>query len=58
MRLEVREDNEAALRRYRAAGYAECGRKPGFYDDGATAIAMKKSLPPLPRAAVDAIFTE
>lgn len=48
IRLEVREDNAAAIRRYLATGYAETGRKPAFYDDGAAAIVMKKCLRGIP----------
>ncbi|MGE0665156.1 MAG: GNAT family N-acetyltransferase [Sphingomonadales bacterium] len=44
MRLTVREDNDPAIRRYLATGYRQAGRKPGFYDDGATAMVMKKPL--------------
>lgn len=48
IRLEVREDNAAAIRRYLATGYVTTGRKPDFYDDGAAAIVMKKSLGAIP----------
>jgi ribosomal-protein-alanine N-acetyltransferase len=48
MTLEVREDNDAAIRRYLAAGYAGSGRKPDFYDDGAAALVMEKLLVPVP----------
>ncbi len=48
MRLEVREDNETAIRRYLAAGYARTGRKPAFYEDGAAAVLMKKTLAGIP----------
>jgi ribosomal protein S18 acetylase RimI-like enzyme len=48
MRLEVREDNNAAIRRYLATGYTVIGRKPGFYEDGAAAQTMKKSLAGIP----------
>jgi ribosomal protein S18 acetylase RimI-like enzyme len=50
MRLEVREDNDEAIRRYLAAGYAETGRKPDFYEDGAAAAVMKKRLAGIPQA--------
>jgi ribosomal-protein-alanine N-acetyltransferase len=42
--LEVRSDNAAALRLYRAAGYAETGIRPGYYADGCDAVTMAKSL--------------
>lgn len=48
IRLEVREDNAAAIRRYLAGGYVTTGRKPAFYDDGAAAIVMKKRLAGIP----------
>ncbi len=48
IRLEVREDNDAAIRRYLAAGYAVTGRKPDFYEDGAAATVMKKPLAGIP----------
>jgi [ribosomal protein S18]-alanine N-acetyltransferase len=43
--LEVREDNPAAIALYRRRGYAETGRKPGYYDDGAAAICLRRALP-------------
>lgn len=46
--LEVAEDNRAALALYRAAGYTEAGRRPGYYSRGAApaaaAAVMRKSL--------------
>jgi ribosomal protein S18 acetylase RimI-like enzyme len=48
MRLEVREDNHAAIRRYLTTGYATVRHKPGFYEDGAAALIMKKCLPGIP----------
>ncbi len=48
IRLEVREDNDGAIRRYLATGYAITGRKPGFYEDGTAAQTMKKSLAGIP----------
>ncbi len=48
IRLEVREDNEAAIRRYVATGYVTTGRKPDFYDDGSAAVVMKKCLGAIP----------
>lgn len=44
MRLEVRPDNAAALRRYRAAGYREIGTIADYYDDHAPALRMEKRL--------------
>ena len=48
MTLEVREDNGAAIRRYLATGYAQAGRKPDFYDDGAAALVLEKFLVTVP----------
>jgi ribosomal-protein-alanine N-acetyltransferase len=44
LQLEVRSDNGAALRLYRAAGYAETGIRPGYYADGCDAVSMTKRL--------------
>jgi ribosomal protein S18 acetylase RimI-like enzyme len=44
MRLEVRQDNDAAQRLYRRAGYRETGAKHGYYSDGATALTLEKEL--------------
>lgn len=44
--LEVREDNTAAIALYRGRGYVETGRKPGYYDDGAAAICLRRGFAP------------
>jgi ribosomal protein S18 acetylase RimI-like enzyme len=44
LRLEVRPDNEPAIRRYRAAGYREIGRYPDYYEDHSDALRMEKQL--------------
>jgi ribosomal protein S18 acetylase RimI-like enzyme len=44
LRLEVREDNEAAIGLYRASGYRPCGRVPEYYEDGGAALRMEKLL--------------
>lgn len=44
MRLEVREDNQAAIALYRALGYEPFGRYPDYYEDHAAALRMEKSL--------------
>jgi [ribosomal protein S18]-alanine N-acetyltransferase len=44
MRLEVREDNPAAIALYRAAGYREGNPRPGYYDDGAAARRFWRAL--------------
>jgi ribosomal protein S18 acetylase RimI-like enzyme len=48
IRLEVRVDNDAAIRRYLAIGYRVTGRKADFYADGAAATVMKKRLGGIP----------
>ncbi|WP_210396238.1 GNAT family N-acetyltransferase/peptidase C39 family protein [Motiliproteus sediminis] len=51
VRLEVREDNPAALALYRAKGYKLFDTEPDYYDDGATALRLEKALahtPPQP----------
>lgn len=51
MHLEVAADNDAALGLYRRAGFAESGRRPGYYRRGATAvdalIMTRRLAPPL-----------
>jgi ribosomal-protein-alanine N-acetyltransferase len=45
MFLEVAADNTAALALYRGAGFSPCGRRPGYYAQGATdAIIMARLL--------------
>ena len=44
MQLEVRSDNDAAIRLYRGAGYQPSGVKAGYYSDGCDAISMVKSF--------------
>lgn len=44
MRLEVRQDNARALRLYEQNGYRRIGTKPGYYEDGATALRYEKRL--------------
>ncbi len=39
--LEVREDNPGALAFYRAAGFTELARRPGYYRDGTTALVLE-----------------
>ncbi|WP_259994643.1 ribosomal protein S18-alanine N-acetyltransferase [Leisingera sp. M523] len=47
--LEVAEDNAPAQALYRAGGFAECGRRKGYYPRqgaaAADAILMRKALP-------------
>jgi [ribosomal protein S18]-alanine N-acetyltransferase len=42
--LEVREDNQVAIRLYGSRGYEIVGCKDGYYDDGCTALQMFKKL--------------
>ena len=44
LRLEVRSDNDAAIRFYDAAGYRRFGIYPEYYEDGATAIRYERNL--------------
>ncbi|MGX8008727.1 peptidase C39 family protein [Mesorhizobium sp. ORM8.1] len=44
LRLEVREDNDRAIRVYEQAGYRKLGREPDYYEDGATALRYEKTL--------------
>lgn len=44
LRLEVREENERALRLYEKAGYHRIGREEKYYQDGATALRLEKLL--------------
>lgn len=46
MALEVRPDNEAALRLYRRGGYTAAGVTPAFYEDGSPALRLAKALAP------------
>jgi len=42
--LEVGDDNAAANRLYRKAGFYEVGRRSGYYDHGATALVLRRDL--------------
>lgn len=44
LRLEVREDNAAAIRLYERLAFRQCDNRPGYYADGATAIRYQKRL--------------
>jgi ribosomal protein S18 acetylase RimI-like enzyme len=46
MRLEVRQDNEAAIGLYRKHGYRVFDTVPDYYEDHASAIRLEKSLVP------------
>jgi [ribosomal protein S18]-alanine N-acetyltransferase len=42
--LEVGEHNAPACRLYRRAGFHQVGRRAGYYDDGATALILRRDL--------------
>lgn len=42
VRLEVREDNRAAIELYRSLDFRIVDRRPDFYDDGAQAFVMRR----------------
>lgn len=44
MRLEVREDNAAAIALYEREGYERFGRRDGYYEDGADALRFRRRL--------------
>lgn len=44
VRLEVRADNDAALRLYERSGYRIFGRYVDYYEDGTDALRLEKSL--------------
>lgn len=44
LRLEVRADNEAAIRLYDRAGYRLFARVPDYYEDGQAALRYEKTL--------------
>jgi len=44
LRLEVRNDNADAQRLYQHRGYRKFASRPGFYEDGATALCYEKIL--------------
>ena len=42
--LEVREDNDAAVRFYAARGFTELARRPRYYRDGTTAVVLERPV--------------
>lgn len=44
LRLEVRADNDAAIRLYETSGYALFARIPDYYEDGEAALRYEKPL--------------
>lgn len=51
VRLEVDVNNTGAIRLYESLGYARVGSRPGYYENGADALLMKKRLAPAAQAA-------
>ena len=49
--LEVRADNDAALGLYRKLGFVAAGVLPGYYEDGAAAIRMRRDLAVEPQSS-------
>ncbi len=45
VRLEVRDDNQAAIALYSGSGYVRFGIYPGYYEDDRTALRLEKLLP-------------
>lgn len=43
--LEVAADNAAARALYAGAGWAEVGRRPGYYPGGVAALILRKAIP-------------
>ena len=44
LKLEVRAENRAAVRLYETAGYRQRGHRPGYYEDGMTALLYSRDL--------------
>jgi ribosomal-protein-alanine N-acetyltransferase len=42
--LEVGEQNVPACRLYQRAGFYEVGRRRGYYENGATALVLRRDL--------------
>lgn len=54
LRLEVREDNAAAISRYKKSGYRQFGRHQRYYADGTDALRFEKRLTPQLKALAKA----
>ena len=44
LRLEVRQDNVAAIALYRRAGFVPFGQIPGYYGDGCAALRLERTV--------------
>lgn len=51
MFLEVGVDNDAAQALYAACGFAQVGRRRGYYPDGGDALVLRAALTPRPAGA-------
>ncbi|MCY0149450.1 peptidase C39 family protein [Hoeflea sp. G2-23] len=58
LRLEVREDNQAAIALYKAAGYRYIGRHDDYYEDASAALRFEKLLRGSQTPEVDTPFYE
>ncbi|MGL4608284.1 MAG: peptidase C39 family protein [Trueperaceae bacterium] len=56
LRLEVREDNDAAINLYRSRGYTLIARTNDYYEDGSTALRMRKRLDKQPAVLLEVPF--
>jgi ribosomal protein S18 acetylase RimI-like enzyme/predicted double-glycine peptidase len=56
LRLEVREDNDAAISLYRSRGYDLTARTDDYYEDGSTALRMRKRLNKTPAVLLEVPF--
>jgi ribosomal protein S18 acetylase RimI-like enzyme len=56
LRLEVRADNDAAINLYRSRGYDLTARTDDYYEDGSTALRMRKRLNKTPAVLLEVPF--
>jgi ribosomal protein S18 acetylase RimI-like enzyme/uncharacterized protein YvpB len=56
LRLEVRADNDAAINLYRSRGYDLIARTDDYYEDGSTALRMRKRLNRTPAVLLEVPF--
>jgi ribosomal protein S18 acetylase RimI-like enzyme len=54
LHLEVRADNTPAVRFYERLGYQPVGERPGYYEDGMTALLFARHLPDPARLSIRA----
>ncbi len=58
LRLEVREDNTAAIALYRRAGFTPLGRWENYYEDGHAALRFALGLKPLAATAAPTVLND